>query len=313
MPARVIDQFDIRYTAVKEFIQNIKYDAVAGRGGPLQPMDGGTYRINREMLDVYRSARYANHASNLGALLADRFATAGNVPSYIVDPVSTDEFHNVARISGVPGIVRKSRSHALNIKFCYTEACRKLALEKGNFIVAHLGGGFSIAAVEAGRIIDVNDALLGMGPFSVTRAGALPLAGMIDLVFNKKYNEKDLTDLLSQNSGLKGYLGTGNFKTVEKLVGDDDKIAIEIYRALIYQVSKEIGALYAVFGGHVTGIVITGGLAYSEMLVSDLKKYIGFIENILVFPGSFELQALAAGVNGVLSGTVQEKTYTLTG
>jgi len=300
---------DLRYSAIKEFIVDSKIDAVVGRGGPLEPMEGGTYRINKAMLNTYRSGVFANHASNLGALLANKIAETNDVPSFIVDPVSTDEFNDVARISGVPGILRKSRSHALNIKYCYREACKQLSIENGNFIIAHLGGGFSISAVNDGAIVDTNDALLGMGPFSINRAGATPLAGILDLVFKNGLSEKEIIELLTRNSGLKGYLGTESFMAVEKLVKNGDQKAIIIYKALVYQVIKEIGGLYATFNGNVMGIVITGGLAHSKMFVKDLNEQLVFIENFIVFPGSFELEALADGALNVLNGIVQEKTY----
>lgn len=309
LPENVTNQFEIRLRSFKPLIEKIELHAVAGRGGPLEPLSGGTYRINDKMLETYRSGKFANHASNLGAILADSIARKRNIPAFIVDPVSTDEFMDVARVSGVPGISRKSRSHALNIKFCYQKACQDLGEKGGNHIVAHLGGGISIAAVKNGKIIDVNDALLGMGPFSVNRAGAIPLSGMMELVFNERLSEEELKSLLSTRSGFKGYLGTADFRKIEKKVAGGDKQAKLIYRAFVYQVVKEIGALYATFNGNVRSLILTGGLSESKMLVKDIANFIVFLDKIFVYPGSFELEALASGTLNVLNGTLKEKIY----
>ena len=261
------------------------------------------------MIKAYENAKYANHASNLGALIANEIVKNNKIPAFIVDPVSTDELIDVARISGVPGIPRKSRSHALNIKFCYSEACRSLKINNGNFIIAHLGGGFSIAAVKSGRLIDVNDALLGMGPFSISRAGALPLGGILDLVFKKGLTEKDIKELFSRNSGLKGYLGTEDFKVIENLVSGGDKTATLVYKAMVFQIIKEIGAAFGTLNGKVNALVITGGLANSLLLTEDLKSGVSFIKTKFFYPGSFELKALAQGVLKVLKGIEPEKSY----
>lgn len=283
-----------------------------GRGGPLRPVEGGVYTINDVMLRAYGSAHYANHASNLGALLAHRIAEQFEIPAYIVDPVTTDEFNPVARISGVPGIERKCRSHALNIKFCARKTAQdlELSIESTRFIVAHLGSGFSIAALESGRIIDVNDALLGMGPFSVERAGALPLSGMIELCYDKKIPKRDLQQLLSKKSGLKGYLGTNNFQEIENRIRAEDREAKSITDAMIYQIVKEIGGCYAILGGESNALILTGGLLQSEYLRSALTRNLAFISPHYVYPGSFELEALADGALRVLAGKLEPKEYT---
>ena len=256
-----------------------RLDAIAARGGPLKPIAGGVYRINEIMLSAYRAGKYANHASNLAALIANEICIERNVPAYIVDPITTDEFTDVARISGVPGIERKCRSHALNIKYCSHKAAYELDIpfKNSQFIVAHLGSGFSIAAVETGRIIDVNDALLGMGPFSIQRAGALPISGILDEIYNSGKSRKEIEILFSRESGLKGYLGTNQCPKIEQRIIDGDEKAKLIVDAMINQIVKEIGGLHAVFEGHTSALIISGGLAHSDYLINKLKKQLHFI------------------------------------
>ena len=296
---------------IKPFLGQLNtFDAIASRGGPLKPLPGGVYKINKAMIRDYQNQTYSKHAANLGAILANKLSKEFSVPAYIVDPVSVDEMIPKAKISGVPTIERKSRSHALNIKFCVYKASTEnnIPIEKSNFIVAHLGGGFSIAAVKRGRIIDVNDALLGMGPFSIERAGALPLSGLIDLIYDNSISKEELTELLSKNSGLKGYLGTNNFKEIEKRLNEKDVQLI--YEAMIYQIQKEIGAMFAALNGCVDACIFTGGLAKSHRLINNLLSNLCFIDQIIIYPGSFELDALANGVYRVMSGQLNQKEYT---
>lgn len=286
-------------------------DAIAARGGPLKPLQGGVYAINKPMLKAFRTGAYSNHASNLGALLAARLAKRWKAKTFIVDPVSTDELVEKARISGVPEIERRGRSHALNIKFCVRAASESLKLGSvpSRFIVAHLGSGFSIAAVRDGKIIDVNDALLGMGPFSVERAGSLPLAGIIDILYKNKNDKTDIIHKLSRESGLKAYLGTNVFPQIEERIQANDETAKSVFEAMIYQIVKEIGGHYAGFQGDVTGLIFTGGLCQSSLVTERLCQELKFIQPQLIFPGSFELEALVAGVLRVLNGTELVQDY----
>ncbi len=244
-------QLEFRSQAISTFIDGIdSLDAIAARGGPLKPIAAGAYQINEAMLQAYRDCLYSKHASNLGALLADKICSTFEVPGFVVDPVTVDEFIPEARISGVPGIERKSRSHALNIRYCVGQAADEFGHSPESFdgVVAHLGSGFSIAALQGGRMIDVNDGLLGMGPFSVERAGALPLRGVMDLLFKDRLTEPKLIELFSKKSGLQGYLGTSDFREVENLIRTD-AFAKAIYDAMVYQISKEIGGMYAALNG----------------------------------------------------------------
>ena len=263
------------------------------------------------MLSDYQSCKYANHASNLGTLIADKLVDEFDVPAYTVDSVTTDDFIDIARISGVPGIERKSRSHALNINFCSRKASDELGinLNNSNFIVAHLGSGFSIAAIQNGKIVDVNDALLGMGPFSIERAGALPISGILDKIYTRGKNRKDIEHIFSKESGLKDYLGTNQFEEIEQDIINGDKGAELIVNAMVYQIVKEIGGLHASFAGTISALIFTGGLANSVLLINKLKNYLDFLQPHVVYPGSFELEALTNGVLRVLTGIEEAKEY----
>ena len=272
-----------------------------GRGGPVKPLEGGTYKVDANLLEDLKSCKYANHASNLGGMIADKMAEDFNLKeSYIVDPVTTDNMWDKARLSGLPEIKRACRVHALNIK----AVARNIAEQNGhdfykaNYVVAHLGGGISIAALEGGKIVDVNDGLLGMGPFSPERAGALPLRGVMKLCYSKP--EDEVKKLLAKNSGLKAYLGTNDFRDVKKMVLDGNEEAIKVFEAFEYQIAKEIGAYCAAMKGKVDGIIITGGCAYFDKFTDNLKEYTGWMAPFFVYPGENELDALAEGAFRVI-------------
>jgi len=292
-------------------VKTEQIDAIAARGGLLKPISGGVYRVNKTMINDLSTGKYGSHASNIGALVASSLSKQFNVESYIVDPVTTDDFPSVARISGVPGIERKSRSHALNIKYCFRKACSKLDKDPktASMIVCHLGGGFSIAVVKGGKIVDVNDALLGMGPFSIERAGAIPIAGLLSLVYQNEYSKKEIEKFLSKQCGLKGYLGTSDFKLIEKQILKKDSKTISVFEAMIYQIVKEVGSGYGVLNGKCDGLIFTGGLSHSPILQSKLKKKVEFIKTIFIYPGSFELEALCDGVLQVLEHQEKPKHY----
>lgn len=307
LPLRV----DIIRKTFKSWLQGYKLVAVVGRGGLVKPIKGGVYMVNDDLMDDTINCKYATHASNLGASIAHDIATEYNVPAFVVDPVTVDEMIPEARISGVPEIERKSRLHALNVNACVRrEAARQgKPIEKTRFVVAHLGGGITVAVADRGKIIDCNDALMGMGPFSPERAGALPLEPLIKMAMSGSYSFKDLYRKLTKNSGLKGYLGTGDVREVLTRIDDGDEEAALVYRAMIYQVAKEIGAMATVLGGRLDGIIITGGIAYSERVVNDIAERVRFIADIAVYPGENELESLAAGGFRAIDGEQTIQTY----
>ncbi|TKJ40066.1 butyrate kinase [candidate division LCP-89 bacterium B3_LCP] len=311
----IVDQFDLRLGAVRETVGKWltvdKLAAVVGRGGPLRPLEGGTYLINDKMLEDLRNARYSNHASNLGAIISHHLASELEIPCFVVDPVTVDEFTPLARVSGLPEIERKCRSHALNIKAVSRRAAVMLnkSLEETNFAVAHMGGGLSICALKGGKIVDVNDALLGMGPFSPERAGAMPIGGLVELCYSGEYTKEQIIHRLSHESGLKAYLGESDLVEIEKRIDEGDEKAKLYYEAMLYQVAKEIGAMAAVLRGNLDGVILTGGMVNSPRLVEIIKSYVSFLGRIFTFPGEMEMEALAQGTFRVLQGKEEAKIY----
>lgn len=310
--SHVSDQLEYRYEQIVKTIPSelrTRWKAVVGRGGLLRPMEGGVFKVDDAMLADLKEAKYGEHASNLGAMIAHRFAKMLGVPAYVVEPVTTDEFTYLSRISGVPGIVRKCRAHSLNIKAVARRVAKEI--EKNyldtRFVVAHLGGGISIACLQEGKVVDVNDGLLGMGPFSPERAGALPLIGVMDFVRDKGYERTK--EIFSRESGFVGYFGTSSLEEVEKMIEDGNETARLVRDAMVYQIAKEIGAYVTALQGRIDGIIITGGLAYSKSFLSLLFPYISFLGKIFVMPGEEEMLALAEGAVRVLRNEEQPKIY----
>lgn len=314
--SRITDQLEYRYKYVIQevaaFLSHGLYTVVGvvGRGGIVKPLDGGTYRINEDFLKDATSGKYGEHASNLGCLLADRLKDEFGLENcYTVDPVSCSNLSDVAEISGVPGIVRNGRGHPLNIKMTARKIAKlqNIPFEETNYVIAHLGGGISISLVQGGKLVDINDALLGMGPFSPNRAGALPLRGVIQLCREMPFEKVE--SLLSKNSGFKGYLGTEDLREVLNMIENGDSHAELIYRAFTYQIAKEIGACFAASKGKAQAIIITGGIAYNEKFVSDLKEYVGTLTDFHVYHGNNEMEALAEGIFRVINQREVAKEY----
>lgn len=301
----VWDQYDMRLGDIQSFIKSNDIDslsAVVGRGGLLRPVRRGVYPVNDLMLKDARSNYQGEHISNIGCALAHDVAQQFDCPAFVVDPVSVDEFEPVARISGHPLIERRSLSHALNLRAAAIWAAEKLAVDvnKINFIVAHLGGGISVAPVQAGRIIDVNDASSD-GPFSPERTGGLPLQPFIKLCFSGKYSEGEMKKMVMGKGGLVAYTGSADLTALESRMEQGDSEARLLFQAMAYQIAKEIGAMATVLSGDVAAIVLTGGLAKSGGLVAEIEERVRFIAPIIVFPGELEMEAMAAGALRVLT------------
>jgi butyrate kinase len=305
-------QFDFRLSLVQEWMHQIheKPSALVGIGGLLRPVSSGTYHINQKMLDDARTNMQGAHASNLGCALAFEIARQCDCPAFIVDPVSVDEFSHLARYSGHPSIERRSLSHALNIHAMARRAAKETgtSYDKASFVVAHLGGGISIAPVLGGRIIDANDASSD-GPFSPERTGGLPLQQFIGLCYAGNYDEPAIRSLVMGEGGLKAYLGTNSLNDVERRIELGDLHAREVVEAMSYQIAKEIGAMATVLCGKMEGVVLTGGMSSSELLVSSLRKRIAYLGRILIYPGEDEMLALAQGALRVLLHEEQSKEY----
>lgn len=314
----ILEQYEYRKELVMEAMRENNVDpktlhAVVGRGGLVRPVSGGTMKICDNMLrDLKDPSLWGRiHASNLGAFIADPIGKELGIPAYIVDPVVVDEFDEIARVSGIPEIERKSLLHALNIRYI----ARLLASELGkefttlNMIGIHMGGGISVAAIKQGRIVDVNNALLGMGPFSPQRCGALPIGDLLELAYSGKYTHKELVTRLTKTGGYVAYLGTDSGIEVEKRVEAGDPKARLIQEAMCYQVAKEIGACATVLNGKVDAIFMSGGLVYNPVIVDLLKQRAGFIAPFHIYPGEKEMEALSQGAIRVLNGSEPAQDY----
>lgn len=281
--------------------------AVAGRGGLLPPVTCGTYLVDEAMVEELRRARRGEHASNLGALLALRFAQAAGVNAYIVDPVTADEWQPCARLSGSPLIERSPIGHVLNTR----AVARRFAREQGRpyetlrLIVAHMGSGITVSAHRAGRQIDSNT--IEEGPFGPDRTGGLPVRALIKLCFSGRFAQKEIDHKIFGDGGLYAYLGTRDLEEIERRIDAGDQKAALVFDAMVYQIAKEAGSMAAVLEGKVDALLLTGGMAHSERVVTQLRSYLGLIAPIRVYPGEDELQALAEGVFRVLDGEEQAR------
>ena len=281
--------------------------AVAGRGGLLPPMECGTYLVDETMVEELRRARRGEHASNLGAVLALRFARAAGVQAYIVDPVTVDEWQACARLSGSPLVKRSFIGHALNTKAVARRHARGLGrrYEEMRLIVVHMGSGITVSAHRGGRMIDSNS--IEEGPFGPDRTGSLPVRELVKLCFSGKMTEKELDRHVFGDGGLFAYLGTRDLLEVERRMEAGDAEAAAVFEAMVYQIGKETGAMAAVLEGKVDAVLLTGGMAHSERLVGKLRGYVEWIAPVAVYPGEDELRALAEGVFRVLDGEEEAK------
>ncbi len=315
---RVVDQKEFRLKEILKALEENNCDigdlsAVVGRGGLLHPLEGGTYIVNEDILKDLSECRYGDHASNLGAILAYDIAkmSSKDIPAFIVDPVVVDEMEPEAKISGIPEIERKSILHALNQKAVARKAVSSIGkrYEEANVIVAHMGGGISVGAHRNGKIIDVNNAYDGDGPFAPERAGGLPAGDLVKLCFSGKYTLEQMKKKLVGGGGLVAHLGTNDLREVKRRIKNGDKKAELVYNAMAYQVAKEIGLRAVVLYGKVDVIALTGGLAYDDDFVSLIKSKVEFIAPVEVYPGEFEMEALRDGALRVLKGEEEAKIY----
>jgi len=314
--SKIADQHEFRVNVIEKSLGENSMDiqtldCVVGRGGLLHPIPSGTYEVNEKMLQDLGKAEWGEHASNLGGIIAYDIGQEVGIPAFIVDPVVVDEMRPEARISGIPDIERRSIFHALNQKAVARIAAQELGLkyEEANLIVVHMGGGISVGAHEKGKVIDVNNALNGDGPFSPERAGGVPVGQLVELCFSGKYTEDELKKRLVGKGGVVAYLGTNDMRRVEKeFLSGDEKIKL-IYSAMAYQVAKEIGVCATVLKGKVHRIVLTGGLAYDNHFVGLIRERVEWIAGISVYPGEEEMKSLAMGALRVLRGEEKAKIY----
>lgn len=309
------DQFEFRKDLVLRELEAdgipLQFDAVIGRGGLFKPIPGGVYEINELML---HDARHASrpHACNLGCLIAaDLAARIPGCRAFIADPGVTDELEEVSRITGSPLMPRITIWHALNQR----AIARRYAREQGtcyedlNLIICHLGGGISIGTHLRGRCIDVNNALDGEGPFSPERAGTLPAGPLIDLCYSGRFTREELKKRISGHAGLAAHLGTTDVPTIVSRIAEGDRHAELVLNAMIYQTAKSIGAAATVLYGQVDAILMTGGIAHSDYVISRLTERVSFLAPVHVYPGEDELEALALNALGALRGELKIQEY----
>ena len=278
------------------------WEAVAGRGGLLPPMECGTYLVDDAMVEELKAARRGEHASNLGAVLARRFAQAAGVEAYIVDPVTADEWQPCARLSGSPLVKRSYIGHSLNTKAVARRYARRVGRGYAalRLIVIHMGSGVTVSAHREGRMIDSNS--IEEGPFGPDRTGSLPVRALIRLCLSGAMTERELDRHAFGDGGLFAYLGTRDLKEVERRIDAGDSEAAAVFEAMVYQIGKEAGAMAAVLEGRVDAVLATGGMAYSARVIERLGRQVAWIAPLEVFPGEDELKSLAEGVFRVLDG-----------
>lgn len=311
----VLDQLDYRMNIIHDVLEDAGYhiselDAVSARGGFTKPVVAGTYVVDENVVDTMKHSPVHEHASNLGPLLAWELTKGTDVPAFFVDPVSVDELTDVARVTGFNGMNRRSMFHALNHRSTARKAAEMLGktYDTCNFVVAHMGGGVTAVAHKQGRAVDLFN-LYDEGCFAMDRGGALPVYQLIDYCFSGMSKE-EVIKTISTKAGVYSYLGTKDFKSVvDRAFDDNDEAAMLIFKAMAYQLAKNIGSLAAVLEFDVDAIVLTGGMAYSERLVAEIKKYVEKIAPVMVLAGENELLSLAQGALRVLNGEEEARIY----
>lgn len=312
----IFDQLDFRKEVILKVLKEKgidinELDAVVGRGGMLKPIEGGTYEVNEAMVEDLKVGVQGPHASNLGGILSNEIAKEIGKRAFIVDPVVVDEMEEVARLSGVPELSRKSKFHALNQKAVAKRYAKEhnTSYEDVNLIVVHMGGGVSVGAHKKGRVIDVNNALDGDGPFSPERAGGVPSGELLEMCFSGKYSKEEVYKKLVGKGGFVAYANTNDARDLIKLSQEGDEKGSLIFNAFIYQIAKEIGSMAVVLDGEVNAIVLTGGIAYSDYVTNAINKKVKWIAPMVVYGGEDELLALAQGAIRVLDGVEEAKIY----
>jgi butyrate kinase len=314
---RITDQYEFRKQIILDELKNAgictsNINMIVGRGGLLKPIPSGIYEVNEQMVSDLRGSALGEHASNLGGLIANDIASSiKGAKAYIADPVVVDEMEDVARVAGHPNFERISIFHALNQKAIgRTHAkAQNIKYVDLNLIIAHMGGGVSVGAHKKGRVVDVNQALDGDGPFSPERSGSLPSGQIAKLCFSGEYTHAEVKKMITGKGGFVAYLGTNDALEVEKMAEAGDEKAKLIQCAFSYQVAKEIGAMATVLEGEVDAILLTGGMAYGKPVVEAIRKRVEHIAKVYVYPGEDEMKALAMNGQMVLRGEAEPSIY----
>ena len=311
---KITDQYGFRKQVILGALEEAgiglgELDGVVGQGGLLKPLTGGTYYVNEAMANDLRAGVQGEHASNLGGLIAREIGLSIGKPAFIVDPVVVDELEPISRVSGHPWLERRSIFHALNQKAIARQYCKEVGKSyfDATLVVAHMGGGISVGAHRKGRVIDVNNALNGEGPFTPERSGTLPVGDLAALCFGGKTHDEIKKAIVGQG-GMVAYFGTNNLKDLEERAESDAQVKL-VLDAMIYQISKEIASVSVAVCGAVEAILLTGGLAYSKYVTDGIAARVGFVAQVRAYPGEHELLALAQGALRVLGGEEEGKEY----
>ena len=313
----IIAQEDFRFGLIRQLLERRETDlktvaAFVATGGLLHPVEGGTYAVNVKMLQDLISCKYGESAVNLGAPLAARLANAAGCKYvYIVDPPIVDEMSEVAHMTGLPEIRRKSVFHALNQKaVAHREAEKRgKTAQECNFVVCDMSDTISIGAHKGGRVVEVNDVYGGLGPMSLERCGTLPSIALIDLCFSGKYSKDELKTRVLGVGGFVAHLGTNDWNEITKRFRSGDRRTRMVMEAFVHQLAMDIGACAAVLRGQVDAIILTGAMACDESLCENIRSLVEWIAPVVVYPGEDEMQALSDGVMRVMRGQEETKVY----
>ena len=311
----VYEQIDFRMEAINEVITEnevdfSQIDVIACRGGFCKPLKSGTYAVNDALLDDLKHARWGEHAANIspfcGKILSERY----NKPVFYTDPVSVDEFTPESYITGHPDIRRICKVHALNHKAVARYAARDLGkkYDDCNFIVAHMGGGITIAAHKKGCIVDACSPA-EEGPFCIDRPGQLPNLQLLEYIFSSGKTKDELYRELSTRGGIMAYTGMVDLIQIEEKAETDKNTAL-LLDTMSYRIAFYILGYMAAFDGEpVDAVILTGGMAKSDWIVPAVTKKISPLTKIMVYKGEYEMQALAEGAVRVISGEEEAKIY----
>ena len=313
----ISDQLQFRVETILSELENAginigDMDAFAAYSGGLVPTVSGIFPVNAMLLEHSRIGLSVKHPAILGAQIIHEFAARSDKPAYVVNPPDSDEFTDLAHVTGIKNLYRESRVHVLNQK----EVAIRYAKELGkpytecNFVVAHVGGGLSVTAQKKGKIVDGNDVLNGVGPMAPNRAGNVPAVPIIKMCFSGEHTEAEMISMIGKTGGLLGHLGTDDTREVKDRIAGGDNYAKLIYDAMAYQLSKDIGAYAVVLAGNVDGIILTGGVSNDEYFVDNIRELCSWIAPIKVYGGDFEMEALASGAIRALKGEEELQEYT---
>jgi butyrate kinase len=312
----IADQREWRKEMIDDFLDECGFeasdlDAVTGRGGLVRPIEGGTYTVNDTLVEDLKEGIAGQHASNLGGLIARQMGDEQDIPSFIVDPTVVDELETHSRYTGNPEFPKVVVWHALNQK----AVARRYAASVGkkytdmNLIIVHMGGGLSVGAHKKGKCVDVNNCLDGDGPFSPERSGDLPSGALIRMCFSGEHTEDEVYHMVCGSGGFNAYYGTNNTIEIQKDAEAGVEKAQELFDAFTYSIAKEIGALAAALNGKVDAILLTGGIAHSNLVVEEIEEHVSWIAPVKVYAGEDEMLALAQGTLRVLNGEEDAKEY----